>query len=63
MSKRLGFAWLYTAKIKPMPRKQIVSFWLRLVALHHIAACHNDTSNAARLCFSRYVATRSIAAP
>lgn len=26
MPKRPGSAWLYTAKIKPMPRKQIVSF-------------------------------------
>ncbi len=26
MPKRLGSAWLYTAKIKPTPRKQIVLF-------------------------------------
>ena len=44
------------------PRKRIFSFWLCLVALHHTAR-RNDTSNAARPCFSRYVAIHTIAAP
>ena len=45
-----------------MPRKRIVSFRLRLVAMHHNAR-RNDTSNAARPCSSRYVAMRSTPAP
>lgn len=63
MPKCLDFVWLYTVKIR-RHAAQANSFISGALMLRRIIpARHNDASNAARPCLSRYVATRTIAAP
>ena len=63
MPKCLGFAWLYTAKIKPTPRKRIVLFLVAFscAASYRRAPQRRILTLLARS--SRYVATHTIAAP